>query len=69
MATKSSYKAFVVLLVSTATVAIAASSATTLTALLLSEFDDAKFKNKDLKEGNKLLYYFILCLCLALLYY
>jgi len=69
MATKSSRKAFIALLVNAATVAIAASSTTTLTTLLLSEFNDAKFEDKDLKEGNKLLYYFIPRLRPALPYY
>jgi hypothetical protein len=68
MATELSYKAFIALLIGTATVAIATSSATTLTVFLLSDFNDAKFKDKDLKEDNNLPYYFILCLRLALLY-
>ena len=59
MAAKLSCKAFIALLVGAATIAIAASSATTLTALLLSEFNDAEFEDKDLEEGNELLYYFI----------
>jgi hypothetical protein len=68
MATELSCEAFIALLVGAATVAVAASSATTLTALLLSEFDNAEFEDKDLK-GNKLLYYFIPRLRLALPYY
>ena len=69
MATKLSCEAFIALLIGTATIAIAASSATTLTVLLLSKFNNTKFKDKDLKEGDKLLYYFILCPRLALFYY
>ena len=69
MATKLSCEAFIALLIGTATIAIAASSATTLTVLLLSEFDDAEFKDEDLKEGDELLYHFILCPRLALPYY
>ena len=69
MATEPSRKAFIALLVSTATIAIATSSATTLIVLLLSEFDNTKFKNEDLKKGDKLLYHFILRPCLALPYY
>ena len=69
MTTKLSCEAFVVLLVNTAIVTITAFSATTLTVLLLSEFNNAKFQDKDLKKGDELFYYFILCLCPALLYY
>jgi len=69
MATKLSREAFIALLVSATTIAIAASSITTLTALLLSEFNNAEFEDKDLKEGNELLHYFIPRLCLALPYY
>ena len=67
MATKSSYEALIALLIGAATVAIAVSFATTLTALLLSDFNNAKFKDKDLKDNN-LLYHFIPHLHLALLY-
>ena len=60
MATESSREALVGLLIGAATVAIAASSATTSTALLLSDFDNTKFKDKDLKKDSNLPYYFIL---------
>ena len=66
MATELSREALVVLLIGAATVTIATSSATTLTALLLSNFDNTKFKNKNLKEDNNLLFYFILRLYLTL---
>jgi len=69
MAAKSSRKAFIALLVGAATVAIATSSATTLTVLLLNKFNNAEFKDEDLKEGNKLLYYFVPRLRPALPYY
>ena len=65
MATELSREALVVLLIGAATVTIATSSATTLTALLLSNFDNTKFKNKNLKEDNNLLFYFILRLYLT----
>ena len=59
MATESSHEALIALLIGAATVTIAASSATTSTALLLSDFNNTKFKDKDLKENNNLPYYFI----------
>ena len=62
MAAKPSYEVFIALLVNAVIIVIAASFATTLTAFLLSKFNDTKFKKKNLKEGNKLLYYFILYL-------
>ena len=58
MATESSHEALVALLIGAATVAIAASSATTSTALLLSDFDDAEFEDEDL-EDDDLPYHFI----------
>ena len=57
MATELSREALIALLIGAATVTIAAPSATTSTALLLSDFDDAEFKDKDLKED--LPYHFI----------
>jgi hypothetical protein len=66
MATKSSRKALIALLIGAGTIAITASSATTLTALLLSDFNDAEFEDKDLEED--LPYYFIPRLRLALPY-
>ena len=67
MATKSSREALVALLISAATITIATSSAITSTVLLLSDFNNTKFKDKDL-EDNNLLYYFILRLRPALPY-
>ena len=67
MATKSSCEALVALLISAATITIATSSAITSTVLLLSDFNNTKFKDKDL-EDNNLLYYFILRLRPALPY-
>jgi hypothetical protein len=56
----------IALLIGAAAIAIAASSATISTALLLSDFNNTKFKDKDLKED--LPYYFIPRLYLALPY-
>ena len=68
MATKSSCEALVALLISAATITIATSSAITSTVLLLSDFNNTKFKDEDLEEDNDLLYYFILRLRPALPY-